>query len=574
MARWPDAIAAWSTFTKLSPPRWCTTVAEERAEGLDSSFAMIRLVDHAVVISLRQVRERGLEDYATEILAHEIGHHVYTPADLRDNARLAVRIRAALPSREAYAGMVANLYTDLLINDRLQRSAGLDLAGVYKKIRVEEPDAIWSLYMRIYEVLWSLEAGELAPAELDDALRGDAALGARVIRAYGKDWLDGAGRFASLLLPYLLEIEPGESPTLAPWMDAQSAGAGGQIPDGLTAVEEGERGGAVHPADDDALTGLRGDGDDEDDGEGAESGPEAGGRAAEGGRKNHYRSPAGYTEVMRSLGVEASVEDLVVRYYRERAIPHLARFPTRRSEAQTEPLPEGLDTWDVGSPIVAIDWMETVLQSPYVIPGVTTVERSYGTTEGSEPERRPVDLYLGVDCSGSMTNPRRALSYPVLAGAVIVVSAFRVGARVKVTLSGEPGEHTSTPGFVRAERAALGVLTDYLGTGYAFGIERLRDTFLDGEEDVGLRPTHILVVTDADIFAMLERHEDGWEIARRAVERAGGGATLVLDRVQESRYADELARLRELDWRIHHVGSKSELVDFARAFSREKYEFS
>ena len=84
-ARWQEALAVWSRFTKLAEPRWCLNTADEKEEQLAGSFAMIRLKDHAVVISLRQVAELGLEEYAVEILAHEIGHHVYAPADLRDN---------------------------------------------------------------------------------------------------------------------------------------------------------------------------------------------------------------------------------------------------------------------------------------------------------------------------------------------------------------------------------------------------------------------------------------------------------------------------------------------------------
>ena len=129
-ATWPAALAVWSRFTQLPSPRYCLTAAECEAEELTGSFAMIRLQDHAVVIGIDKVVAAGVEGFAMEVLAHEIGHHVYAPADLVDNARLLARIRRGLPSRESHAPMVANLYTDLLINDRLERSADLDIAGV------------------------------------------------------------------------------------------------------------------------------------------------------------------------------------------------------------------------------------------------------------------------------------------------------------------------------------------------------------------------------------------------------------------------------------------------------------
>src|SRR5688500_18554365 len=87
LAAWPAALAIWSRFVQLHEPLWCFDESAEQREQLTGSFAMIRLVDHSVVISLRQVREQGLDRFAAEILAHEIGHHVYCPADLTDHAR-------------------------------------------------------------------------------------------------------------------------------------------------------------------------------------------------------------------------------------------------------------------------------------------------------------------------------------------------------------------------------------------------------------------------------------------------------------------------------------------------------
>src|SRR5688500_18955411 len=118
-AAWPDALEAWSKFTRLRPPALCRTKKEARSEGLTGSFAMIRLHDQAIVVSLPAVVESGVEKLAVEVLAHEIGHHVLAPATLTDHARMIARMRRGLPTLEAQAPMVANLYTDLLINDRL-----------------------------------------------------------------------------------------------------------------------------------------------------------------------------------------------------------------------------------------------------------------------------------------------------------------------------------------------------------------------------------------------------------------------------------------------------------------------
>ena len=261
-------------------------------------------------------------------------------------------------------------------------------------------------------------------------------------------------------------------------------------------------------------------------------------------------------------------KDLTIRYYRELAIPHLIRFPQRQSPRATDPQPEGLDTWESGMPLYEIDWSESLVQSPQVIPGVTTVRRLMGETPGSSPKNLPLDLYIGIDCSGSMNNPAFSLSYPVLAATVITVSALRTGARVMACLSGEPGSFTQTDGFLRNEKGIMSVLTDYLGTGYAFGIQRLKETILD--RPAPERPTHLLVVSDSDIFYMLDELKDGWQIAEQAAARAGGGASFVLELNRKERKA-EIEKMQKIGWQVYTVTSQQELVDFAASFAKAKY---
>jgi hypothetical protein len=618
-ALWPKALAAWSKYVQLSAPRWCFTAEDEKEQGLSDSFAMIRLTDQAIVISLPRVLASGVEKFGREVMAHEIGHHVYVPANLLDQGRLIARVRRGLPTKEHLAPLVANLYADLLLNDRLQRSAGLDLAGVYRALAGSSTERMWTFYMRIYEILWRLPRGSLAAVLLDPhyqwekkieierpvavnlasgenrikeeivigssaQIEGDAQLAARIIRSYARDWLDGAGRFALLCLPYLLEDDGlGIQKALGAWLDTRGAGKGMQadaIPAGLAELDEVEVEGAVHPADDAQLTGL-GVAEESDEEDNPQEEPElttemegpTRARAEKGGHRRYrdWRGPLEYGQLLRSMGAVASEQDIVIRYYRERAIPYLVPFPVRPMPQASEPLPEGLERWDFGMPLEDADWLQSVLTSPVVVPGLTTVQRTHGSSPGSDPEKRPIDLYLGVDCSGSMLNPRYNLSYPVLAGAVIALSALRASARVMVVLSGEPGQSVSTDGFVTQERKVLEVLTGYLGTGYTFGIHRLADTFTSRKPND--RAVHILIVTDHDIFAMLagqQTGEDGWGIAREAAVKARGGAGYVLN-MPENWEAEGVARMKADGWDVHHVQNWEELLSFARVFSRAHY---
>ncbi len=569
---WPRALEAWSRFTRLRPPRLCLTEKEASGEGLEGSFAMIRFSDQAVVISMPQVIDKTLEDFGVEILAHEVGHHVLAPANLSDHARCIARMRFALPTVEMHAPMVANLYTDLLINDRLQRAAGLSMAEVWRRLKPKKPGRMWQLYLRMYEHLWALGRGELGAPFRDDRIEGDALLGMRVVRSYARDWIDGAGRFAALLLPYLIEQDKAlDSLRIAG--DTLSAGSGGSV-DGLAADDPAEADGAIHPALDPALSGIEG-------GE-AQVAPALDPLETERHRfpTGQGRTPYVYGEILRAAGVDLPDDEIAARYYRERALPHLVPFPSRRGHESSDPLPEGLEPWDIGQALDDADWLESVMVSPVVIPGMTTVQRTWGTAEGREPERIPLDLDLYVNSSGSMPHPYHQVSYLTLAGAIMALSALRAGARVQAVLWASKHQVLATRGFVRDELSILRVLAGYFGGGTQFPIPHMRGTY--AARRPGDRPVHILHISDDGISTMFdsdERGNSGWDVAATALARAGGGGSMVLNMYPEwEKNADKnpalgaIRRARdEQGWALDLVSSWDQLMDFARAFSRRHY---
>jgi hypothetical protein len=558
---WPLALAHWSKFTRLHDPRLCESHVEAGKEGLTGSFAMIRLVDKSVVINLEKVTQLGLDDYAVEILAHEIGHHVLAPSTVADHFRLLARIRRGLPTLETHAPMIANLYTDLLINDRLQRQAGLRMADVYARMQAgakqaaQQEDALWALYMGIYESLWKLDKGSLGGPTEDKEAEGDCWLGARLVRVYAQDWMTGAGRFAALVLPYLVKSVDG-SEMAALIGDTVHAGQGSE-PVGIVDIEADEVGGNIHPSRDAAITG-------------GEPG-EAEKHAEPSGRQS--RQPFEYGEILKAAGITLSDEAIAVRYYRERALPHLVRFPSRRQCRSTEPQLEGLEPWEMGDPLDEVDWLQSVTVSPQPIPGLTTVRRLYGEEPSTDEVREPVDLDLYVDSSGSMPNPQQQISYLTLAGAIIAMSALKAGASVQASLWSGTHECVSTSSFVRNEVEILTVLTGFFGGGTAFPIHKLRDTY-EGRDPKRDRPAHILMISDDGIdtmFATDERGNNGWDVSARALSRAGGGGTMALN-LWAGQKADWMDRaVNEQGWDIHAVTDFEQLVAFARAFSQRTY---
>jgi hypothetical protein len=569
---WPQALELWSRFTKLRDPLWCTTAAEEAREGLGKGIAMIRLADHVVVIGLQQVHELALEKLGSEILAHEIGHHVYCPANLVDHGRMLARARKALKYQEHHTAMVCNLYSDLLINNRLQRQKGLRMAEVYKTMGNQSTDPLWNIYLRIYEILWSLPRQTLCNLELDSRQEVDAQLGARVIRVFAKDWLKGVGRFAAICYPYLCADEGKEvGKILKPLFDTLNPSPGGNvndIPDGLIDCDPDEAEGAVHPALDEEFSGVSSDAEGGDDTK--KTAPQAAsGNLPAGGQ---HREPFEFGEILKGLGFNIPAAELAKRFYRERAIPHLIPFPTKKCPESQEPLLEGLDTWDVGAPFENLDVFESAMRSPVIIPGVTTVERYFGTSPGSLPERQPIDLDLYVDCSGSMPNPQQATSYLTLAGAIISLSALRVGSQVKATLWSGKDDFLTTGKFGRDESAILGILTGYIGGWTAFPIHLLRETFQERTEKD--RPVHVLIISDEGVDTLFnpdEKGNSGWNIARMALSKARGGGTMVLNLYRPQEQIPVLVRAAKEGWNIFRVTDWAQLVTFAREFSRQQY---
>lgn len=391
----------------------------------------------------------------------------------------------------------------------------------------------------------------------------DARLAARVVRIFGDRWLSGSKRFAALCLPYLLEQSEQISQQTV-WLDAIRAGVGG-LPDGLTNVDADELGEPLHPAFDPEIAG---------ESVIAKRNPlhnstQPGEVQRTSNSPGQYREPFEYGELLRATGLNLTDHEVAIRYYKERASQHLIPFPTMVAPLKADPQPEGVESWDIGLPMADIDWFETVTRSPVVVPGFTTVQRTFGETEGGRPKRVPVDLDLYVDSSGSMPDPRNTVSFLALTGAIVALSALRAGARVQVTLWSGPGEFTTTRGFVSDPKQVLGVLVGFFGGSTAFPIHVLRDTY--ATRSASAKPAHILVISDDGVDTMYandERGASGRAIASRALAQAGGGGTLALN---ISAMTEAIAQFERDGWTVHSVQTWNDLVEFGRVFSKRHY---
>ena len=439
-----------------------------------TSFAWFSLGDVEVSIDLEQVLHEGIEDHAVAVLAHEIGHHVYSPADMLTAGRMTSQVRLGLVDLDHRAGLVTNLWSDMLINDRLQTRAGIDMVGLWRRLGPPQGE-VMSLVLRTDEILWSLPAGTLSgPGPHADA---EAQVLARLVRTYADDPAAGAGGFAMILRPFLArDTGSGGGQTVEDLPCAQHEHPGTPVP-GLATASDALRP-PVHPALDPRVVGKLAAADDATS---PTSGPQPGLQRDPVASQSagSTLTPADYAAVLQSLGVATDVESAAIAWYREHAARHLVPFPTTATPSAPETLLGGLDPWETGDDLADVDWTATMLASPVVVPGMTTVQRHLDSTTSTETDDQPVDLDLYLASSGSMPDPRHQPAPIALAGAVLALSALRSGARVQATTWSGPGQIAGTDGFTRDVTAVMSAVVAYFGGSTSFPIPLLEQG--DGE---------------------------------------------------------------------------------------------
>lgn len=579
-AAWPDALAAWGRFTRLHAP---TLHGPGEAPHDVPSFAWFSTTRVSVHVDLADVVARGIEDHAVAVLAHEVGHHVLSPGDLTTSALLVARARAGLADLDHHAPLTANLWSDLLINDRLQRRAGVDVAGLWRALGAPA-GLVMQAVLRADEILWGLPRGHLTSAALAVPER-EAALVARLVRAYANDPVGGAGGFAALVRSLLASDAEREAAGLDALRAAVCAQheVPGSVPGGL-ATDPRAVAPVRHPALDPRVVGdLALDAEDDAPDPADPAGTGHGGGDAD-RSTGQSLAPADYDATLRLLGLTSDAAASARRWYREHAAPLLVPFPVTERPRATEPLLGAHEPWDVGDDLTEVDWTGSLLRSPVVVPGYTTVRRTVDEDAGDEPDRVPVDLDLYLDSSGSMPDPARRLAPVALAGAVLALSALRAGARVQATTWSGPDQIAGTDGFVRDEDRVLDAVVAHFGGSTSFPVPLLERTHLGdprtGAPAARTRRCHVAVISDDGVSTMFsDAVRNPWaraaetplvpaaeSVAARAVAAAGAGGTLVLD-------ADETVAERvrgyAVGYRVHAVRTHEDLLAFARAVARE-----
>ncbi len=486
-AAWPRAQARWSSYLLLSRPAF--------DDG--PSIARIDLGTRQITLAASALADRGLLDCVEALLAHEIGHHVRYPGTLATSARMRVIERNLIPI-QGYSLM--NLFTDLMINERLGRELEEELVRIYRSFDGErgwEADPAFVFYLAVYEELWQRERGELqgsareAFARAYPGHRADAQLLAQDLFRLGPNMYTQFLYFVSIVSRYLKPLA-GEQPESA---DPYRCGGGEPTPDDWADALR------PHGPEREAIRRALAEGwfpadqanrlDDLADLE----------------RRIHSIPGAGTADASR-------VPEVMAAYYRLEAERFLLRPPPVALLGEAV-VPTTLEDWSMGDPPVAIDWLATLLERGDRLGGVQPLKRErIADYEGSDvPLWQPrTEIYL--DVSGSMPDPRVTRNAMTLAAQILCVGTVRAGGWVRALLYSS--NHVRYWTFCRSEVEMSRFLMHYIGGGTAFPFEVLRESVEECRDQQPIR----VVVSDGDFDRNYDERREHAAAFALAAERS------------------------------------------------------
>ncbi len=494
---WPRAQARWSSFLSLRKPRLCVD------EPGPPSVAWIDLATRQIGLDAKAIDDKRLASSVEALLSHEIGHHVRYPGSLGVQARLRLLERTLLPI-EGYS--VVNLFTDLMINERLGHDLQEELCQVYRAFTSRavdtEPeegkrgwgaDPAFAFYLAIYEELWRRLPGELMGRaregfeEAHPGYRADAHVLSQDLFRMGPNLYTQFLYFVSIVSRYVKPLvgekpegrDPiacrGGEPTPEDWADALMPSAAEReavaraLREGWISKELGDR--LTSEPLERRIGALPGQGTDD-----AERVPE-----------------------------------IMAAYYRREAERYLLKPPPVRQLGEAV-VPTTLEDWELGDAPHAIDWLATLVTRGAELGKVAPLVRErIADYEGHEvPLWQPrTEIYL--DVSGSMPDPRMTLNAMTLAAQILTVGTLRAGGWARALLYSSDFVRYWT--YCRSEVEISRFLMHYIGGGTSFPFGVLAESL---DEEAGRQPIRV-VISDRDFdHNYSERPEHAHTFARAA----------------------------------------------------------
>lgn len=562
LVAWRAALDLWGV--QLHPPNMV------RGSGT-GTFAWFSFPP-SISIDLDELALRGAQPHLVSVFAHEIGHHVLSPStrivSFKLLQQLARAIVASDPRRAipvtATARMLSNLWSDLLINERVVRmqrklvpGTEPDMIALWRALTDREPvsNAAWWVLMRAYELLWSLPSNTLCPNDPPttpetaaeeararqhvDPATNDVSMVREDLRDKERAHRAAAMRVRAIQDELLLSqlVHPvadaeyvaqavrtfGADPVggaltfgmvLAPYLVLESmVPAASGLPDGGCAEHGGPPATAAELAE--VLADPR-----------LSETPTHPSAAAIG-------APAQDPEPGQSYGVAETLDlfagsdptAVMLAWYETQARPWVRPLRQTGRGVTDQGIPGPLETWELGDDATELDWPATLAVNPAVIPGVTTRRRTH-LPDDTVATTDAVTLDLYIDSSGSMPKPDRG-SPAVLAGMILALSVLKGGGRVRVTSWSGRGQVAGDSVYTRDRLEIVRQLTTFFSGGTVFPLDLLATRYTsDKRARDELR--HLVVLSDDGLASMFGAGQEEYAGVAATVRRRLDTATLLV----------------------------------------------
>jgi len=456
LASWQAAMRFWSN-PSIPSPTIVTNISGiqklgEIGKTLQEEYAFMKYPEFQVYINAQKIASLPMDKRTAleAICKHEIGHR-FNPYDTVTMLLLQHNAKKALGKKSSLSHSVVNLFCDTDINTACVKQKDMTIPQVYKTLsglKEQSENPLWRVYMKSKELLWKQS---LLPTETKmPPLEEQAAQ--RIAQLFTKgslnmnNWLDDIGTYATIIGPFLTE---------------ETKGAANMLDGSTTTIEI-------------------------DESEKKAVAKEIARRISKQGADGIPTNPRAleeYKEVASSIGLGAEVL-ADAWYYDTLANNFTVAFAKQPFSAQRK-MPDQLCRWNPSDAVGSLDVQHSIQTGGILIPSLTTKRWESASESYDDQKERKPNLKILLDSSGSMPDPTKVISLPVLAGNVALKHASPYIVRViNYWDSTQSSERKCS--VAKGQQVLLGY---HPRGGTVFPIKE----FLD---DVAYDPQHCLIITD------------------------------------------------------------------------------
>ncbi len=529
---WQEALATIPGVVLLRPPL--------DDPSLDT-VAAIELRSRQVLVNLRMVSELGLPGSLASLFAHEFGHHLRYPRELRVKARLQILTRRLGPRLPRHT---PNLIEDLLVDSELvpvHRAWMIEVMRRLFELTALAPSRLTLLFFLAYEELWDLRPGALlgfAAEGLEAEIPGSRQQTREAVQdlpGLAPDIYRQFLRMALLWRGWLKDREPDADP---PILRGCPMGQPSDEDWAATLTPDAAEDAALADAQDRGLLSQ-----------------------GEAGRLRKPRALEAGLEDIRAQAGGKSLERIAALHYRRLAERHRLPLPPRPALGDGL-VPVDFAAWEPGDPVGDLDWGATLVRGGRALAPAMAVRRlRHSEATGHDAATSLPRLELFLDTSGSMPDPTREVNPMTLAAMVLLESALAAGGTARLLRYSEDFRWS---GPWSQDREALGgFLMGWMGKGTLFPFEELERS---ASAEASRAPTRV-VLSDQDFDGNFAQHPLAAHVLRHAASRSRP-LVLVLHRASPAR----AATYRSLGARTVAVPSLAAFPRIAGDLARELFD--